>query len=114
MQVPLNRVVAFVGPYISLAAGGAAAWVVAKANLLGVPGLDQANVATYLTGAGTWALTSGLSALGHSQWLKGHHILLASDSIDQDPDPEHPAAAQIGVTDPATIPPDEGDAGAAK
>ena len=35
MTIPLNRVVAFAGPYISVAAGGFATWLVAKVNVVG-------------------------------------------------------------------------------
>lgn len=79
MRIPLNRVVAFAGPYVSVIAGGIAAWLVARANVLGIPGLDEANTATWIAGALTALLTAGLSWLGHSTWLRGHHIMLAAD-----------------------------------
>jgi hypothetical protein len=83
VKIPLNRVVAFAGPYVSLIAGGVAAWLVAKANVLGVPGLDQANTATWIAGALTLALTAVLSQVGQSSWLKGHHIELEGTALVQ-------------------------------
>lgn len=76
MNIPLNRIVAFAGPYISVISGALAAWLVAKLNVLAIPGLDQANLATWIAGAITALLTAGLTWLGHSKWLKGHHIQL--------------------------------------
>ena len=117
MNIPLNRVVAFAGPYISAISGALAAWLVAKLNVLGIPGLDQANLATHLAAGGTALLTAGLVWLGHSSWLKGHHIELTygtvGDGIDMVPDEEHPAVLSLPVSDPASIPADEGDVGAA-
>lgn len=79
MKIPLNRVVAFFGPYISVLAGAVAAWLVAKLNVLGIPGLDEANLATWISGALVASLTAGLSWLGQSKWLKGHHIELQNE-----------------------------------
>lgn len=76
----LNRVVAFLGPYISVVAGGIAAWLVARVNVGGIPGLDKANLATEIAAGLTFLLTAGLSWLGHSKWLKGHHIVLQGDA----------------------------------
>ena len=78
---PLNRWVAFLGPHISWVAGLIAAWLVAKVNLPQFPGLDQANVATLIAGALTFAVVSGLTWLGHQKWLKGHHIELAAANV---------------------------------
>lgn len=77
MKIPLNRWIAFAGPYIATASGFIAAWLVAKANLLGIKGLDQANIATQVSGALAFLVTSGLTWAGHSKWLKGHQIMLA-------------------------------------
>lgn len=76
MKIPTNRVVAFAGPYISLVAGAAATWIIAKANALGIPGLEQSDLAQQIASAGTFGLVSGLTWLGQSKWLKGHHLEL--------------------------------------
>jgi hypothetical protein len=79
VNIPLNRVVAFFGPYITLVAAAAATWLIAKLNVLGFPGLDEANTATFLAGAITFVLTGLLGHLGQMKWLKGAHIELAND-----------------------------------
>ena len=110
MIFPLNRVIAFAGPYISIAGGGVATWIVAKLNLIGVAGLDQADLAQQVAGALTFTLTAGLSWLGQAQWLKGHHTQMASDAAvqaaalaapqqrqsDVPPDPAHDALIALG------------------
>lgn len=74
---PLNRVVAFAGPYISLAAGSLATYLFAKLNVLGVPGLTESNLATDLAAALTFGLTTVVTWLGQSKWLTGHQVELA-------------------------------------
>ena len=80
MTIPLNRVVAFAGPYISVAAGGFATWLVAKVNVVGLPGLDENNLKTAIAGGITWLLVAGLAWAGHSKWLTGHHIQLEGEA----------------------------------
>src|SRR5262245_1692376 len=80
MKIPLNRIVTFAGPYISILAGGVAAWLIAKLNVLGIPGLDEKNLATWIAAGLTAILTSGLSHLGQMKWLKGHHIELEAET----------------------------------
>jgi hypothetical protein len=79
MLPPANRIVAFAGPYIAVVAGGVASWLVAKVNLAGLPGLDEDNLKTALTGGFTWLLVAGLAWAGHAKWLTGHHIQLQAD-----------------------------------
>jgi hypothetical protein len=82
MKIPLNRIIAFAGPYISLGAGAVTTWLFVKLNLIGVPGLGerQNELATGLAAAGTWTLTSVLTWLGQSKWLKGHQIQIEADA----------------------------------
>lgn len=107
MTIPLNRFVAFGKPYINLAAGALAALLVAKLNVLGIPGLGdhQNELATGLAAAGVWALTQGAAQLGDLKWLKGHHIQIAADAAvtaaavrDAPPETVLPGA----ITDPET------------
>jgi hypothetical protein len=79
-NIPLNRVVAFAGPYISVIAGGIASWLVARVNIAGVPGLDQGNLQTSIAGGLTFVLVTGLSWAGHSKWLSGHHVQMETDA----------------------------------
>jgi hypothetical protein len=99
MTIPLNRVVAFVGPYMSAIAGGIASWLVARVNIAGLPGLDQNNLKTGIAGALTWLLVSGLTWAGHSKWLTGHQIAMEADAR------VNAAAIGVAVTAPAPAPP---------
>jgi hypothetical protein len=78
--IPLNRVVAFAGPYMSAVAGGVASWLVARVNIAGLPGLDQNNLKTGIAGGLTWLLVAGLTWAGHSKWLTGHQIAMEADA----------------------------------
>lgn len=108
MKVPLNRVVAFLGPYIAAVSGAVAAWLVSVVNVLAIPGLDQANLATWIAAAITAVVTAGLTWAGHSKWLKGHHIELVNEATEG-PDPVHPSLGDVPADDPTKIPPDVGD-----
>jgi hypothetical protein len=80
MTFPLNRIVAFAGPYLSAVAGGIASWLVAKVNIIGLPGLDENNLKTSIAGGLAWLLVAGLTWAGHSKWLAGHHIQMEADA----------------------------------
>jgi hypothetical protein len=68
---PLNRIVAFAGPYISLASGAAAGWLVLNVHALGQLGIQQSGVSSAIT----FGITTGLGALlphiGQQKWLAG-------------------------------------------
>jgi hypothetical protein len=78
MKIPLNRFVAFAKPYLNIAGASVAVWLVAKANVLGIPGLGahQNEIATGLAGAGVALVTWGATQIGDLKWLRGHHIEL--------------------------------------
>jgi hypothetical protein len=78
--IPFNRIVAFAGPYISLVAGAVAAALVAKANVLGIDGLAESNVATQVAGGLTFTLVAVLSWLGNAKWLAGHRVAALADA----------------------------------
>ena len=88
---PLNRVVAFLGPYISLAAGSLATYLFAKLNVLGVPGLTEGGLATDLTAAITFVVTTLVTWLGQASWLRGHHIELQRGVV-------HGKAVKLGAS----------------
>src|SRR5919198_4474139 len=79
MLPPTNRIVAFLGPYISVVAGGIAAWLVAKVNVAGIPGLDEHNLQTTIASGLTFLIVAAVSWAGHAKWLTGHHIQLQPD-----------------------------------
>lgn len=74
--MPLNRIITFIKPYLNLLAGAFAAWLVAKANVLGIPGLGENgdDLQTAIAAVLVWAVTQGAAQLGDVKWLRGHHI----------------------------------------
>jgi hypothetical protein len=80
--MPLNRFIAFVKPWLNLLAGAIAAWLVAKANVLGIPGLGvhgddlQVGIAAALA----WGVTQVVAQMGDMKWLKGHQLLMIGDA----------------------------------
>lgn len=101
MNIPINRVVAFAGPAIAAISTAVAAFLVAKVNVLGIPGLDQANTATYLAAGITAALVAGLHALGGLAWFKGHHILLTQTAPEGPGDTD--ALPRVPVTEAPAV-----------
>lgn len=96
--IPTNRIVAFCGPILSLVAGGAASVLVAKVNVLGLPGLDEANVATWITAGGTLVLGTAVSWLGHQKWLTGHQIDMVTSALADLPPGAAEQARSIALT----------------
>lgn len=83
LGIPTDRIVAFFGPVISLIAGGVAAWLVAKVNITGVKGLDQANLTTYIGAGLSFGLATTVTWLGHSKWLTGRHVEMRGELAKQ-------------------------------
>jgi hypothetical protein len=117
LGIPIARFVTMVKPGINLLAGGVAAWLVAKVNIVGILGLDQVQLATQIAAGVTGLLTTALLQIGDIYWVKGHHIELenggltisADDVLESDALP--PEAAGIPEDDPTRALPDQGDAG---
>src|SRR5579862_7490163 len=65
---PLNRIVAFIGPYIAIASGALATWLIQH-----FPGLhlDKATTATAITKAVVFAIGTGVTWALHHKWLDG-------------------------------------------
>jgi len=80
--MPLNRFITFVKPYLNLIAGAIVAYIVAKANVLGIPGLGDhgSELQTSIAAALAWGLTQLVTQLGDQKWLKGHHLSLMGDA----------------------------------
>jgi ABC-type Co2+ transport system permease subunit len=80
--MPLNRFITFVKPYINLAAGAIAAWLIAKANVLGIPGLGEHGneLQIGIAAALAWGVTQLATQMGDLKWLKGHHLALIAEA----------------------------------
>lgn len=70
MKIPLNRIVAFAGPYIAVASGVIAMWLTTKVHVLGVMH-GQTAVARYVEQVATFALTAILVWASQTKWLSG-------------------------------------------
>ncbi len=78
LGIPLNRIVAFVGPYVSVVSGALAAWLLTHLHVLSTFHLSNGQLATGITQLTVFAITAGLTWLGHQKWLTGHQIELES------------------------------------
>jgi hypothetical protein len=80
--MPLNRFITFIKPYINLAAGAIAAWLIAKANVLGIPGLGQHGneLQIGIAAALAWGVTQLATQMGDLKWLKGHHLAMIGEA----------------------------------
>jgi hypothetical protein len=121
LGLPINRVVTFIKPLFNLFAGGVAAWLVAKVNILGILGIGQDEIQNQVATGLAFLVTTGLLQLADLKWIKGHHIELENEAIqvvanpdDEDPDallPDAEVQDLGGLEIDTDIPPDEGDAG---
>lgn len=128
---PLNKIVAFVGPYVAVLAGAVADWLLVHVHLLGLFHTTHNQIASAITQVVVFGLTAALVWLGHQKWLEGYQkwaypivhaapVLqvaplapptLLEASIDDGPGDELPPEAEgIAAADPNSIPPDEGNA----
>lgn len=68
---PINRVVAFAGPYIAILSGAVADWLVVHVHLLSLFHTTGTQVAGAITQISVFGLTSILVWLGQHKWLSG-------------------------------------------
>jgi hypothetical protein len=101
-HMPLNRFITFFKPYINLTAGAIAAWLIAKANVLAIPGLGQHGneLQIGIAAALAWGLTQLATQTGDLKWLRGHHLSIAGDAEVQ------AAALQAPAVVPPSVPVD--------
>lgn len=76
LGIPMNRILTFAGPYISLGSGAVASWLLVHVHLLGLFHFQRDGLATGITQGVVLLLTAALSWLGQRAWIKGHHIEL--------------------------------------
>jgi hypothetical protein len=79
-MLPLNRIVAFFGPYISILAGIVSTWLTTHVHVLATFHIDQDSVSGTLTQAGVFGVSTLVVWLGHQKWLTGHQIELAAQA----------------------------------
>jgi hypothetical protein len=76
LGIPFNRIVAFFGPYVAVASGAVAAWLLTHMHVLSMFHLTNNQVATAISQLTVFGITAGLTWLGHQKWLTGHQIEL--------------------------------------
>jgi hypothetical protein len=102
---PVNRIIAFAGPYIAIVSGALADWLIVHVHFLALFHTSKSDVTGLLTQALVFGLTSILVWIGQSKWLSGWQRWenTVAGSIVDGPDlgirPE-------GVYSPSTLPPE--------
>jgi len=71
MKLPINRVVAFLGPYIAVISGAVADWLLVHVHVLGLFHTSKTAVTGIVTQGVVFILTAGLVWLGQQKWLSG-------------------------------------------
>lgn len=71
MKIPINRVVAFAGPYIAILSGAVADWLLVHVHLLSLFHTSKTAVAGMITQTVVFGLTALLVWLGQHKWLTG-------------------------------------------
>ena len=110
-KLPLNRIVAFAGPYIAVVSGALADWLIVHVHLLGLFHTSKTAVTGVITQATVFGLTSLLVWLGHQKWLSGWQSWerTIAGSVFNGPEvAPHPieAADPYDPTTASTVPPE--------
>lgn len=68
---PINRIVAFAGPYIAVISGALADWLIVHVHILGLFHTSQTAISGVITQVIVFGITALLVWLGHQKWLTG-------------------------------------------
>jgi len=68
---PVNRIVAFLGPYIAIASGVVTDWLLVHVHLLALFHTTHEQIASTITQVVVFGLTALLVWLGQQKWLEG-------------------------------------------
>jgi hypothetical protein len=68
----LNRIVAFGGPYIAVASGAVADWLLVHVHFLSLFHTTRTTLAGAITQVVVFGVTATLTWLGHQKWLEGY------------------------------------------
>jgi hypothetical protein len=74
VTVPINRIVAFAGPYIAVLSGAVADWLLVHVHLLELFHTTRTQVAGAVTQLTVFGLTALLAWLGQQKWLTGWQL----------------------------------------
>jgi hypothetical protein len=70
-KLPINRIVAFAGPYIAILSGAVVDWLFVHLHFLTNWHTNASSITKWLTQALVFGLTSLLVWLGQQSWLRG-------------------------------------------
>ena len=68
---PINRIVAFAGPYIAVVSGALADWLIVHVHILSLFHTSETAISGMLTQGLVFGLTALLVWLGQQKWLSG-------------------------------------------
>jgi hypothetical protein len=105
---PINRVVAFAGPYIAILSGALADWLIVHVHLLGLFHTTSTQVAGAITQIAVFGLTALLVWAGHHKWLTGWQNFEAVLTAERAKMPSFPPPVPAGsvVTTSGQLPSD--------
>src|SRR3954454_4129246 len=70
-KFPINRIVAFAGPYIAVLSGALADWLLVHMHLFSIFHTTHTVLANAITQVTVFAITALLVWAGHQKWLTG-------------------------------------------
>ncbi len=69
--LPLNRIVAFLGPYVAIGSGIVATWLTSHLHVLATFHITNNQVANVISQAVVFGVSALVVWLGHQKWLTG-------------------------------------------
>ena len=92
-KLPINRIVAFVGPYVAVVSGAVADWLIVHVHVLSLFHTSATAITGMLTQGLVFGLTALLVWLGQQKWLSGWQkwestvVSVASGEVYNGPEP---------------------------
>lgn len=81
MNIPFNRLVAFLGPYIAIASGAISTWLLVHVHFLALFHVTQTQVGSAISQVLVFGVTTTVTWLGHQKWLQGHHVQMQAEAV---------------------------------
>jgi len=111
LGIDLNRIVAFLGPYLAIAAGAIADWLFVHVHFLANFHVQANQIANAIAQAAVFGLTALVVWLGQQKWLDGFQKWAYSTGVQIANTPlpasySQPAVIPAGQEPAAGLPPD--------
>lgn len=108
---PLNRLVAFGGPYIAVASGAVADWLLVHVHVLSLFHTTHTQLAGAISQVVVFGVTALLVWLGHQKWLEGYqawaygkHVPAAPADVSGPIGADPAVSGEFDPTDPVQPP----------